>query len=38
MAEVDLAGDSMNRKIRNAQLAQYNYILGMCTFCMHKIC
>ena len=30
MVDVDLApGDSFNKKIRNAQLAQYNYILGM---------
>lgn len=28
MAEADLdAGDTMNKKIRNAQLAQYNFIL-----------
>jgi threonyl-tRNA synthetase len=26
-ADVD-AGDTMNKKIRNAQLAQYNFILG----------
>ena len=25
-------GDTMNKKIRNAQLAQYNYILGMSNF------
>jgi len=31
MADVDLApGDSFNKKIRNAQLDQYNYILGEC--------
>lgn len=30
MAEVDIdAGDTMNKKIRNAQLAQFNFILGM---------
>ena len=29
MAEVDTdAGDTMNKKIRNAQLAQFNFILG----------
>ena len=29
MADVDLStGDSFNKKIRNGQLAQYNYILG----------
>lgn len=31
MAEVDTdAGDTMNKKIRNAQLAQFNFILGKC--------
>lgn len=30
MVDMDLSpGDSFNKKIRNAQLAQYNYILGM---------
>lgn len=30
MVEVDTdAGDTMNKKIRNAQLAQFNFILGM---------
>lgn len=30
MAEVDTdAGDTMNKKIRNAQLAQFNFILSM---------
>lgn len=29
MCEVDIdAGDTMNKKIRNAQLAQFNFILG----------
>ena len=29
MVDVDLSpGDTMNKKIRNAQLDQYNYILG----------
>lgn len=29
MVEVDVdAGDTMNKKIRNAQLAQFNFILG----------
>lgn len=29
MCEVDTdAGDTMNKKIRNAQLAQFNFILG----------
>lgn len=29
MAEVDVSpGDTMNKKIRNAQLAQFNFILG----------
>ena len=29
MVDLDLApGDTMNKKIRNAQLNQYNYILG----------
>ena len=29
MADVDLApGDMFNKKIRNAQLSQYNYIFG----------
>lgn len=33
MADVDLSsGDTMNKKIRNAQLAQYNYILGRHSF------
>lgn len=32
MAEVDTdAGDTMNKKIRNAQLAQFNFILGKLT-------
>lgn len=32
MAECDVdAGDTMNKKIRNAQLAQFNYILGKLT-------
>lgn len=31
MVEVDIdAGDTMNKKIRNAQLAQFNFILGTC--------
>lgn len=30
MCEVDTdAGDTMNKKVRNAQLAQFNFILGM---------
>ena len=30
MVDVDLStGDTMNKKIRNAQLDQYNYILGI---------
>ena len=30
MVDVDTStGDTFNKKIRNAQLAQYNYILGM---------
>jgi threonyl-tRNA synthetase len=29
MCDVDVdPGDTMNKKIRNAQLAQYNFILG----------
>lgn len=33
MAEVDTdAGDTMNKKIRNAQLAQFNFILGKIGF------
>ena len=33
MAEVDLSpGDTMNKKIRNAQLAQFNFILGKLKF------
>lgn len=29
MVDVDLSpGDTFNKKIRNSQLAQYNYILG----------
>lgn len=29
MCDVDVdSGDTMNKKIRNAQLAQYNFILG----------
>ena len=33
MADADLApGDTFNKKIRNAQLAQYNYILGKFIF------
>ena len=29
MADVDLStGDTFNKKIRNSQLAQYNYIIG----------
>ena len=29
MSEVDTdAGDTLNKKVRNAQLAQFNYILG----------
>ena len=29
MVDTDLApGDTLNKKIRNAQLEQYNYILG----------
>ena len=29
MVEIDLApGDTFNKKIRNAQLGQWNYILG----------
>jgi threonyl-tRNA synthetase len=27
--DVDLSGNTMNKKIRAAQLAQYNYIFGM---------
>lgn len=31
MAEVDVDhGDTLNKKIRNAQLAQFNFILGKC--------
>jgi len=30
MCDVDVYhGDTLNKKIRNAQLAQYNFILGM---------
>lgn len=37
MAEVDIdAGDTMNKKIRNAQLAQFNFILG--TLLGYKLC
>lgn len=36
MADVDLShGDTLNKKIRNAQLAQYNYILGTHARDMH---
>lgn len=40
MVDVDnSAGDTFNKKIRNAQLAQYNYILGMCDVRgMHVLC
>ena len=32
MTDMDVStGDTFNKKIRNAQLAQYNYILGMLT-------
>lgn len=27
-AEIDLTSDTMNKKIRNAQIEQFNYILG----------
>jgi threonyl-tRNA synthetase len=38
MVEVDTdAGDTMNKKIRNAQLAQFNFILGECDFSKDKI-
>lgn len=31
MCDVDVDhGDTLNKKIRNAQLAQYNFILGQC--------
>jgi len=31
--------DTMNKKIRNAQLAQYNFILGTgCQSCISKLC
>ena len=31
MVDVDFSpGDTFNKKIRNAQLEQYNYILGWC--------
>lgn len=34
MADADLdAGCLLNKKIRNAQLAQYNFILGEITYC-----
>ena len=30
MCDVDIdAGNTLNKKVRNAQLAQYNFILGM---------
>ncbi len=36
MVDTDLAaGDTFNKKIRNAQLAQYNYILGKFNFNAH---
>ena len=36
MVDADLApGDTFNKKIRNAQLAQYNYILGKFIFKNH---
>ena len=28
--DVDDSGDTLNKKIRNAQLAQYNFIFGAC--------
>lgn len=39
MAECDIdAGDTMNKKIRNAQLAQFNFILGKCSYVSNKVC
>lgn len=40
MSEVDTdAGDTLNKKVRNAQLAQFNYILGKLLFiCILHIC
>lgn len=36
MAEVDVDhGDTLNKKIRNAQLAQFNFILGKCFLGFH---
>lgn len=33
MCDVDVDhGDTLNKKIRNAQLAQYNFILGLLFF------
>ena len=34
-ADVDLDhGTTLNKKIRNAQLAQYNFIFGKTTYCV----
>ena len=37
MVDVDLSADTFNKKIRNTQLAQYNYILGMCLSIHHVV-
>lgn len=35
-ADADLdAGNTLNKKVRNAQLAQYNFILGKCSVQLH---
>ena len=37
--ETDLApGDTFNKKIRNAQLGQWNYILGVCVCVCVCVC
>ena len=40
MVDMDLSADTMNKKIRNAQLDQYNYILGVCVCegCSGSLC
>lgn len=38
MCEVDIdPGDTMNKKVRNAQLAQFNFILGELCLCYNLI-
>lgn len=31
-ADVDNGGDTLPKKIRNGEIAQYNYLLGRCSF------